>query len=472
MSDTMSEHHTLERHLSNRHIQMIGLGGTLGTGLFLGSAGVLSETGPSMLLAYVVCGIALYLIMRCLGEMIVHEPVSGSFTYFATKYWCPAAGFIAGWNSVVLYVLVGMLELSAVGKLVQFWWPWVPTWATALVCFVAVNSFNFVGVRAYGEIEFWLALVKVGAVVLMIGGGIYLLCSRQSPQNSSITNLWEHGGFFVHGVGGFMTGVVLVMFSFGGLEMVGFTAAESKDPHHTIPKAINQIILRILLFYIGSISIVLILIPWDDLLARMTVGGDPYVNSPFVIALSSVTGRYSADVLNVVIITASLSVYNSIVYCNSRLLHGMSMLNEAPAIFARTNASGVPVPAVILTAIATGSCVLMNYVISTSIVGALISIIVPCLLINWTIMLISHLKFREKVSYSSNIPKFVSPLFPFSNYACLSFLCMVAVIMVFSPSLYWAAVMLPVWLLVLYSVYKVKAFRDRWIAAKNERSAD
>ncbi len=218
---------TLKRGLKNRHIQLIALGGAIGTGLFLGIAQTIKMAGPSVLLGYAVAGIVAFFIMRQLGEMVVDEPVAGSFSYFANKYCGHFAGFMSGWNYWVLYILVSMAELSAVGIYVQYWWPGIPTWISALAFFLIINAINLSSVKSFGEMEFWFSIVKVAAIVGMIGFGGYLLMSGDAGPQASITNLWQHGGFFPNGLGGLVMAMAVIMFSFGGLELVGITAAEA-----------------------------------------------------------------------------------------------------------------------------------------------------------------------------------------------------------------------------------------------------
>jgi aromatic amino acid transport protein AroP len=234
----LEEQGTLKRGLKNRHIQLIALGGAIGTGLFLGIAQTIKSAGPSVLLGYAIAGIVAFFIMRQLGEMVVDEPVAGSFSHFADKYCGQYAGFLSGWNYWVLYILVSMAELSAVGIYVQYWWPGIPTWVSALVCFCVINAINLTSVKSFGELEFWFAIVKVAAIVGMIGFGGYLLMSGHAGPEASVTNLWRHGGFFPHGVSGLVMAMAVIMFSFGGLELVGITTAEADDPSHTIPRAV------------------------------------------------------------------------------------------------------------------------------------------------------------------------------------------------------------------------------------------
>jgi aromatic amino acid transport protein AroP len=287
----------LKRGLKNRHIQLIALGGAIGTGLFLGSASVLQAAGPSMILGYAIGGIIAFMIMRQLGEMVAQEPVAGSFSHFAYKYWGDFPGFLSGWNYWVLYVLVSMAELTAVGTYVHYWWPGVPTWVSALVCFAVINAINLANVKAYGETEFWFAIIKVVAVIGMIVFGAYLLISGHGGPQASITNLWSHGGFFPHGFHGLFMMLAVIMFSFGGLELIGITAAEAADPQKSIPKAVNQVIYRILIFYICSLAVLLSLYPWNEVAA----GG-----SPFVMIFSQIGSTLTANVLNVVVLTAAL----------------------------------------------------------------------------------------------------------------------------------------------------------------------
>ncbi|MCF5295309.1 amino acid permease, partial [Pseudomonas syringae] len=322
MSETTSPSGELKRGLKNRHIQLIALGGAIGTGLFLGSAGVLKSAGPSMILGYAICGFIAFMIMRQLGEMIVEEPVAGSFSHFAHNYWGGFAGFLSGWNCWLLYILVGMSELTAVGKYIHYWLPDIPGWVSAAAFFVLINAINLTNVKVFGETEFWFAIIKVVAIIGMIALGSYMLVSGSGGPQASVSNLWEHGGFFPNGVSGLVMALAIIMFSFGGLEMLGFTAAEAEQPKTVIPKAINQVIYRILIFYIGALVVLLSLTPWDSLLASLNASGDSYSGSPFVQVFSMLGSDTAAHILNFVVLTAALSVYNSGTYCNSRMLVG------------------------------------------------------------------------------------------------------------------------------------------------------
>lgn len=439
----------LQRGLKNRHIQLIALGGAIGTGLFLGSAGVLRSAGPSMILGYAIGGLIAFLIMRQLGEMIVEEPVAGSFSHFAHQYWGPFAGFMSGWNYWVLYVLVGMAELTAVGKYVQFWWPEIPTWATAAAFFVLINLINLTNVKAFGEAEFWFAIIKVAAIIGMIMLGLFLLFSGQGGEQASISNLWSHGGFFPNGIHGLIMALAIIMFSFGGLELVGITAAEAADPRTVIPKAINQVVYRILIFYIGALTVLLTLYPWDSLLETLGSAADPYSGSPFVQIFSLIGSDTAAHLLNFVVLTAALSVYNSGVYCNSRMLYGLAEQGDAPRALLKVNRRGVPVLAIGVSAAVTLLCVLVNYLAPQNALELLMSLVVASLVINWAMISMAHLKFRKAMQQRGVEPSFKAFWFPFSNYLCLAFVAGILAIMLFIPGIRLSVYAIPFWVLFL-----------------------
>jgi aromatic amino acid transport protein AroP len=446
---------SFQRGLKNRHIQLIALGGAIGTGLFLGSAGVLKSAGPSMILGYAVCGFIAFLIMRQLGEMIVEEPVAGSFSHFAHTYWGGFAGFLSGWNCWLLYTLVGMSELTAVGKYIQYWWPEIPTWASAAGFFVLVTLVNLANVRVFGEAEFCFAIIKVGAVVGMIGLGAWLLVSGHGGPQAGIANLWDHGGFFPHGVQGLVMALALIMFSFGGLEMLGFTAAEADQPRQVIPRAINQVIWRILIFYVGALVVLLALIPWDSLLSTLGTAGDAYSASPFVQVFAMLGSVTAAHLLNFVVLTAAVSVYNSGAYCNGRMLVGMAEQGDAPAALARVDRRGVPVVAILASAVVTAITVLLNYLMPQNALELLMALVVATLVINWAMISWSHLRFRQYLQRQGRVPLFKAVAYPLGNYLCLAFVLMILAVM-WATGMQVPVLAIPAWLLVSLGLYRLK----------------
>lgn len=456
MSGPHSSSGELKRGLKNRHIQLIALGGAIGTGLFLGSAGVLKSAGPSMILGYAICGFIAFMIMRQLGEMIVEEPVAGSFSHFAHKYWGGFAGFLSGWNCWILYILVGMSELTAVGKYVHYWWPEIPTWVSAAAFFVLINLINLANVKVFGEAEFWFAIIKVVAIVGMIALGSYLLVSGSGGPQASVSNLWEHGGFFPHGVGGLVMAMAIIMFSFGGLEMLGFTAAEADQPRTVIPKAINQVIYRILIFYIGALVVLLSLTPWDSLLETLNASGDAYSGSPFVQVFSMLGSNTAAHILNFVVLTAALSVYNSGVYCNSRMLFGLAEQGDAPKALMKLNKQGVPLRALAISALVTMLCVVVNYVAPHSALELLFALVVASLMINWALISLTHIKFRKAMGEQGVTPSFKTFWFPFSNYLCLAFMVVIISVMLAIPGIRNSVFAMPVWVGIIYVAYRLR----------------
>jgi len=456
MQEPLLHEGALKRSLQNRHIQLIALGGAIGTGLFLGSAGVLKSAGPSMILGYAIAGCIAFLIMRQLGEMIVEEPVAGSFSHFAHNYWGRFAGFLSGWNYWALYLLVGMAELTAVGKYVQFWWPEVPSWVTAASFFVLINLINLTSARWFGETEFWFALIKVIAILGMIILGMLLLATGSGGPQAGVSNLWSHGGFFPNGLQGLIMVLAIIMFSFGGLELVGITAAEAENPRKVIPQAINQVVFRILIFYVGALSVLLMLYPWNLLLESINSAGDPYSGSPFVLVFSLLGRDVAANLLNFVVLTAALSVYNSGVYCNSRMLYGLAEQGDAPRVFTTVNRRGVPVLAIGVSALMTLLCVLINYLAPRQALEVLMSLAVAALLINWTMISLTHLKFRVAMRARAIEPGFKAFWYPLGNYLCLLFVAGIALIMLNMPGIRVSILLLPVWIGLIWLCFRLK----------------
>ncbi|EOR09823.1 MULTISPECIES: amino acid permease [Acinetobacter] len=437
----------LQRGLKNRHIQLIAMGGAIGTGLFLGSAQIIQSAGPSIILGYAIGGLIVFLIMRHLGEMIVEEPVAGSFSHFAYKYWGKFPGFITGWNYWVLYILVAMTELTAVGKYINYWWPQIPAWQSVLFFFVVITAVNLTNVKFYGESEFWLAIIKVTAVVAMILFGLFLLFTADANSTASFSNLWSHGGFFPHGFDGLFYMLAFLMFAFGGIELIGMAAAEAKDPKTTIPKAINQVVIRILVFYVGSLTILLSLVPWNQL----DLGG--LDKSPFVMIFSQMGIGWAAHLLNFIILTAALSVYNSGMYANSRMVFGLAQQGNAPKVFTKTNKQGVPVPAVLLSAFLIFGCVLLNYFVPEDALGHLMYVVVGALVLNWAMISLTHLKYRSHIKKAQIKTSYPALWSPFSNYLVLAFIAVVLYIM-WQQGFKESVLMIPIWIVAMFIFYK------------------
>ncbi|MDR1450370.1 MAG: amino acid permease [Propionibacteriaceae bacterium] len=444
----------LHRDLKNRHIQMIALGGAIGTGLFYGSAESIGMAGPAVVFTYLLGGAAIFFVMRALGEMAVDHPTSGAFSYFAYKNWSQRAGFVSGWNYWFNYILVSMVELVVVGAYVQYWLPDMPSWLTALIFLVVITAVNLIGVGAFGEFEFWFAIIKVVAVLAMIVVGIVIIIAGYNGQPASgLSNLWSHGGFFPNGLGGAVAALVVVMFSFGGVELVGITAGEADNPKKTIPRAINQIVYRILIFYVGALLIITAVYQWDKIDGQM---------SPFVEMFDGVGFTAAAHVLNVVVITAAMSVYNSGLYSNGRMLRSLAAQGNAPSYLKKVNKRGVPVAGVLTSSAITLVAVAVSFFLSGQAFGYLMSIATAAGVINWTMIMITQWRFRKRIGETAAAKlEFKMPGFPWINVVVVLFLALVVVMMAANANYLPAVIIGPLWIAILLVAYQVKRTRQK-----------
>ena len=473
----------LRRSLKNRHIQLIALGGAIGTGLFYGSSDSISLAGPSILLAYLIGGFVMFMIVRALSEMSVEDPRAGAFSYYATRYWSRRAGFVSGWNYWFNYILVSMVELSVVGSFVNYWFPDIPQWVSAAFFLVLITCINLLGVKRFGEIEFWFAIIKIAAVIAMILGGLAVIAfalPTESGIAASFANWFlspagASGGFFPNGLmqqtpdgqwTGLLMALCVVMFSFGGTELIGVTAGETQDPRCTIPKATNGIIWRILVFYVGALGVIMAVVPWN------TLDG---ATSPFVQIFDSVGIHAAAGILNFVCLTAVMSVYNSGLYSNSRMLYSLAQQGNAPAYLAKTSKRGVPVAGVLTSAAVTVVAVVVVFLWPEFAFNYLMSIATISAIINWSMIMVTQLKFRRKVAAGEGpndlagrtgddaigAIRFKLPFARVMPYIVLAFLAGVVVVMCFSPSYLVAVIIGPIWLAILLVAYQLSHGKKR-----------
>lgn len=321
---------TLNRELSNRHIQLIAIGGAIGTGLFLGAGQSISLTGPSILLTYIIVGFVLFMFMRAMGEMLLSNTEYKTFADIAHDQIGPFAGFVTGWTYWLTWITSGMAEITAVAKYVEFWIPDLPNWITSLSCILILMAFNLTSTKMFGELEFWFAIIKVVTIIALIVIGIVMIVfAIQTPfGKTGVSNVYNNGGWFPHGASGFFMSFQMVVFSFTGIEILGITAGETKNPEKTIPKAINSVPIRILLFYVGALAVMMSIIPWQDI--------DPN-NSPFVSLFALIGVPFAAGVINFVVLTAASSACNSGIFANSRILFGLSEKKQTHHLLMKTN---------------------------------------------------------------------------------------------------------------------------------------
>ncbi|MCM3117858.1 amino acid permease [Neobacillus sp. MER 74] len=440
----------LQRGLDNRHIQLIALGGAIGVGLFYGSSATIQMAGPSILISYLIGGLVIFTIMRALGEMAVDEPVSGSFSSYANRYLGPFAGYLTGWTYWFMWVVVGMAEITVVGVYVNYWFPDIPQWVTALATLMVITMINLTSVKAFGEFEFWFALIKVVAIIgmIVVGLGMILLGIGNGGQPIGFTNLWAHGGFMPNGMNGILMSLVLVMFSFGGVELVGITAGEAKNPRKSIPSAINNVVWRILIFYIAALGIMMSLYPWNE------VGTN---GSPFVLIFDKVGIPGAAHIINFVVLTAALSAFNSGLFSTGRMLYNLSLQNNGPKYFGKLNKHSTPRRGILFSSLFLLVAVFLNYIVPEKVFMYISSVATVAVITSWTIILVTQIKYRQsKTKEEVKKLAFKMPLFPVSSYLALAFLAVVVVLMAFIEEMRVALIVAPVWFIVLYVGYRFK----------------
>ncbi|KTT55549.1 aromatic amino acid transporter [Pseudomonas oryzihabitans] len=448
---------SLQRRLKPRHLNMIAIGGSIGTGLFVASGATVATAGPGgALAAYALIGLMVYFLMTSLGEMAAYQPVSGSFSIYGSRFVEDGFGFALGWNYWYNWAVTIAAELVAAQLVMGFWFPEVPGLLWSALFLGLMFLLNAVSVRGFGESEFWFALIKVVAILGMMAFGLWLLVSGSGGPEASVSNLWSHGGFLPNGWSGLFAVLAIIMFSFGGLELVGITAAEADQPRSVIPKAINQVVWRILIFYVGALTILLSLHPWDELVRSIGAGGDDYAGSPFVQTFALLGSDTAAHLLNFVVLTAALSVYNSGVYCTSRMLYGLAEQGDAPRALLRTNRRGVPLLGIAVSSAVTLLCVVVNYLLPQNALELLMSLVVASLVIAWALISLTHLKFRaaqRQAGRTSHFPAFWSP---FANWLCLAFVGMILVLMLRIPGIAVSVYAIPVWLAFLFLCYRLR----------------
>ncbi len=317
----------LKRSLSNRHIQLIAIGGAIGTGLFMGSGKTISLAGPSIIFVYMIIGFMLFFVMRAMGELLLSNLNYKSFIDFSADLLGPRAGYFTGWTYWFCWIVTGIADVIAISGYTQFWFPDIPLWLPAIACVALLLSLNLITVKMFGELEFWFAMIKIVAICALVCTGLYMVVTAfQSPNGNtaSVANLWNDGGMFPHGLMGFFAGFQIAVFAFVGIELVGTTAAETKNPERNLPRAINSIPLRIIMFYVFALIAILAVTPWRDVVAN---------KSPFVELFMLAGLPAAAGIINFVVLTSAASSANSGVFSTSRMLFGLALEGEAPRKF-------------------------------------------------------------------------------------------------------------------------------------------
>jgi len=439
----------LKRGLNARHIRFMALGSAIGTGLFYGSASAIQMAGPAVLLAYLIGGAAVFMVMRALGEMAVHNPVAGSFGQYASTYLGPMAGFILGWTYAFEMIIVCLADVTAFGIYMGFWFPEVARWVWVLGIVFLIGGLNLCNVKVFGEMEFWLSLLKVGAIVAMILGGLGIMLfgihSAGETQASGISNLWAHGGFMPNGVGGLIASFAVVMFAFGGIEIIGITAGEAKDPQRVIPKAINAVPLRILLFYVLTLFVLMAIYPWPQIGSQ---------GSPFVQIFSNLGIGSAATLLNIVVISAAVSAINSDIFGAGRMMYGLAQQGQAPKGFAQLSKQGVPWMTVVVMGAALLGGVVLNYLIPENVFLVIASIATFATVWVWLMILFTQVAMRRSMTREQVAElKFPVPFWPYAPAAAIVFMLFVFGVLGYFPDTQAALLVGAVWIVLLVVAY-------------------
>ncbi len=445
----------LYRGLEERHITLMSLGAAIGVGLFLGSATAIKMAGPGILFGYAFAGLIMFFIMRALGEMAIQKPVAGSFSKYARDYLGPLAGYITGWNYWFLWIVTVMAEITAVGIYMEYWFPNAPRWIWALAALIAMSTVNLLAVKAYGELEFWFALIKIVTILSMIivGAGIIIFGMGNGGIATGIQNLWKNGGFFPNGVKGVLLSLQMVMFAYLGIEMIGVTAGEVKNPEKSLSRAIDSVFWRILIFYVGALFVIMSIYPWQEIGTK---------GSPFVLTFKQIGISKAAGIINFVVLTAALSSANSGIFSTARMLFNLAQHGEAPEKFGKVTKNGVPGTAVFVSAAVLLIGVVLNYIVPAKVFTWVTSIATFGAIWTWAVILLSQIRYRNSLKPEEQQRlKYKVPLFPYSSYLSLAFLAFVIALMAYSSETRIALVIGPLWLVFLIAFYYIKGFHKR-----------
>ncbi|MBA8925150.1 L-asparagine permease [Kutzneria viridogrisea] len=412
--------------LGNRQVQMIAIGGAIGVGLFLGAGGRLHDTGPALVLSYALCGAAAFFVMRALGELVLYRPTSGSFVTYAREFIGPWAGFTSGWMYWLNWAMTGIAEITAVGIYVHRWLPDVPQWVTALIALVALLTINLVSVKLFGELEFWFSVIKVTAIIvfLFVGVGLVLTSANIGGHTAGVANLTADGGFFPHGVGVTLIALQAVIFAYSAIELVGIAAGETKSPEKVLPKAINGVIYRIGIFYVGSVLLLAMLLP------SLLYSSDA---SPFVTVFSALGIPWVADVMNAIVLTAALSSCNSGLYSTGRVLRSLADKREAPKFAGKMSKQHVPYGGILFTSVIYLAGVGLNYFVPKEAFDIVTAIASLGVVATWATLVFCQMRLRKAALRGElERPSYRMPGAPYTGWLTLGFLALVVVMMGFA----------------------------------------
>lgn len=435
----------LRRNLHNRHIQLIAIGGAIGTGLFMGSGKTISLAGPSIIFVYMIIGFMLFFVMRAMGELLLSNLEYKSFSDFAADLLGPWAGYFTGWTYWFCWVVTGIADVVAISSYFQLWFPNFSIWMSALLCIFVFLSLNIATVKLFGEMEFWFAIIKIVAIVALIVTGIVLVAMHYpSPGGgpAAISNIWDHGGMFPKGLSGFFAGFQIAVFAFVGIELVGTAAAETHDPRKVLPRAINAIPLRIIMFYVLALLVIMAVTPWNSVVADRS----PFVEMFMLIGLPA-----AASIVNFVVLTSAASSANSGIFSTSRMLYGLSQQGVAHRRFGLLSRRAVPTTGLFFSCLCLLGGVALIYLIPNVMqVFTLVTTVSAILfMFVWTIILCSYLAYRKKRPELHANSAYKMPLGIFMCWVCIAFFAFVLVLLTLQEDTRQALMVTPVWFILL-----------------------
>ncbi len=417
-----------KRTLSNAHIQLIALGGTIGTGLFLGVGDSIHRAGPSVILIYIIVGIFLFLLMRALGELIISDLSKHTYIDFIEKYLGKNIGFITGYLYWLSWITLGMAETTALGIYFQYWFPSLKPWVPGLITIIVLLAINLISARVFGNLEFSFAIIKIITILAFVVLIAWLLITggKTSFGPVAFVNLEDHGGFFARGSKGFFQGFQMVIFSFIGVELIGLTAAEAQNPNVTLRDAINQLPLRIILFYVLAILAILLVIPWSKVATN---------SSPFVQALGATGIKNASSIINFVVISAAVSSTNSFLYSAGRLLFSVTFNGKGKwnKTFGHLSHRQLPQNGLVLSAVLMGLAPLITLAIGDQAFNFISSTSTSMFLIIWCLMILTHMSYRKQTP-TSKLNDFKMPGYPYLDYFILLFFVLMIILLLILPS--------------------------------------
>ncbi|MFR0556201.1 amino acid permease [Pseudoscardovia radai] len=414
--------------LEPRHIRMIAIGGSIGTGLFLGTGGRLAEGGPGLMIAYAICGVFAFLMVRALGELAIRRPSSGAFVSYAREFLGEKGAYFTGWMYYIVWVTVLMADSTASALYLQYWpvFQGVPQWLLAFCVLAIVFAINMLSVKLFGEAEFWFSAIKVLMIILFIvlGLGAAFTGAHLGQYTAGIHNITDNGGMFPQGLGVVLTLTLGVVYAFGGTEMVGVASGEAKDAQKVLPKAINSMIVRIFVFYVGSVAVMTLVMPYTAYSAN---------ESPFVTFFAALGVPYAGDIIEAVVLIAAMSALNSGLYASGRTLRSLALAGSGPKVARRLNSHKVPSGAIPLTMLVAMIGVVLNAVVperAFSIVMNLAGIGVASV---WCIIMVIHLAYLRRIKATGEKrPEYRLPGAPVTDWLTLVFFLVVVVSNFFS----------------------------------------